>query len=130
MTHDTAPAWSPTADPTQLRATFADTPQASEELERLRRCANGNTLRFEASTVVEPLVAGGYAKQGIGRVVKLTPKGQEYLRAHATTTVTALQHGDGQSTSSESNSRPDRSSHTSDVGVAARFAAPESTIVT
>ncbi len=28
------------------------------------------------------LAADGYAKEGIGRVVTLTPKGQQYLRSH------------------------------------------------
>ena len=54
-----------------------------EHVERLRRCADGNTLRYEPREVVTVLVAGGYAKEGIARVVTVTPKGQQYLRAHA-----------------------------------------------
>ena len=54
-----------------------------EQLERLKRCADGNTLRYEPSEIVAVLVAGGYAKEGIARVVKVTPKGQQYLRAHS-----------------------------------------------
>lgn len=53
------------------------------ELDRLSRCANGNTLRFEASEIVAALVAGGYAKEGPGRVVTVTAKGYWYLRGHA-----------------------------------------------
>jgi len=53
------------------------------QFDRLRWCANGNTLRFEAAEIVAALVAAGYATEGIGGVVKVTPKGQRYLRAHA-----------------------------------------------
>lgn len=53
-----------------------------EQLDRLRRCANGNTLRFESSDIVAALVAGGYATEGVGRVVTLTPKGRRYLESH------------------------------------------------
>ena len=53
------------------------------ELDRLSRCANGNTLRFESSEIVAALVAGGYAKEGPGRVVTVTAKGYWYLRSHA-----------------------------------------------
>ena len=53
-----------------------------EELDRLRRCANGNTLRFESSDIVAALVAGGYATEGVGRVVTVTPEGLRYLESH------------------------------------------------
>ena len=53
-----------------------------EQLDRLRRCANGNTLRFEASDIVEALVDAGYATEGVGRVVTVTPKGHRYLLSH------------------------------------------------
>ena len=53
------------------------------QLVRLRWCANGNTLRFEAASIVDALVDAGYAKQGIGRVVTVTAKGQQYLRSDA-----------------------------------------------
>ena len=49
----------------------------SEQLDSLRRCANGNTLRFESSEIVAVLVAAGYAKEGIGRVVTMTASGQQ-----------------------------------------------------
>ena len=52
------------------------------ELDRLIRCANGNTLRFESSEIVAALVAGGYAKEGPGRVVTVTARGYLYLRSH------------------------------------------------
>jgi hypothetical protein len=54
----------------------------SDQLDRLRRCANGNTLRFESSDIVDALVAGGYATEGAGRVVTVTPKGHRYLLSH------------------------------------------------
>jgi len=53
-----------------------------EQLEALRCCANGVTLRFEASETVNALVVGGYAKQGVAGVVTVTTRGEEYLRAH------------------------------------------------
>src|SRR4030095_6134696 len=53
-----------------------------EQLDRLRRCANGNTLRFESSSIVGALVAGGYATQGVGCVVTVTAKGHRYLQSH------------------------------------------------
>ena len=54
-----------------------------EQFDRLKRCADGNTLRFESSAIVAALVAGGYAKEGIGRVVRVTPKGYRYLKMHS-----------------------------------------------
>ena len=60
------------------------------QFDRLRWCADGNTLRFEAAEIVAALVAGGYAVEGIGRVVKVTPKGQQYLGAHA---IVMRRHG-------------------------------------
>ena len=47
----------------------------NDQLDRRRRCADGNTLRFESSEIVAVLVAGGYVKEGIGRVVTVTPEG-------------------------------------------------------
>jgi hypothetical protein len=38
----------------------------NEQLDRLRRCAEGNTLRFESSAIVAVLVAGGYVKEALG----------------------------------------------------------------
>ena len=54
-----------------------------EQLESLSRCAKGVSLRFEASNIVDALVAGGYVVEGVGRVVTVTAKGHEYLRTHA-----------------------------------------------
>ena len=51
-----------------------------EQLEALSRCAKGISLRFESSEIVDPLVASGYAEKGVAGVVKVTAKGQEYLR--------------------------------------------------
>ena len=53
------------------------------QLARLHRCANGNTLRFEAASIVDALIEAGYAKEGIGRVVTVTARGQQYLRIRA-----------------------------------------------
>lgn len=54
---------------------------SDEQLDRLNRCANGNTLRFESADIVDALVGGGYAKEGAGRVVTVTAKGHRYLRS-------------------------------------------------
>jgi hypothetical protein len=53
-----------------------------KQLAALGRCAKGVTLRFEASDTVNALVAGGYARQSVAGVVTVTPRGEEYLRAH------------------------------------------------
>ena len=59
------------------------TPLTDDQFDRLKRCADGNTLRFESSTIVAALVAGGYAKEGVARVVTVTPKGYRYLKMHS-----------------------------------------------
>jgi len=51
-----------------------------EQLESLRRCARGISLRFDGLDIVDALVAGGYAEKGIAGVVMVTAKGQQYLR--------------------------------------------------
>ena len=53
-----------------------------EQLECLSRCAKGISLRFEASEIVDALIAGGYAEKGVASVVTVTAKGQQYLRTH------------------------------------------------
>ena len=58
-------------------------PLTDEQFDRLKRCADGNTLRFESSAIVAALVAGGYAKEGVARVVTVTPKGYRYLKTHS-----------------------------------------------
>ena len=68
--------------PRSLRFFEGITMLTDEQLERLRQCADGNTLRYEPSEIIAVLVAGGYAKEGIGRVVTVTAKGQHYLRTH------------------------------------------------
>ena len=69
-------------DPTDKVALF--TPRLTrEQLECLSRCARGISIRFETSEIVDALVAGGYAEQGVAGVVTVTGKGQEYLRTHA-----------------------------------------------
>jgi hypothetical protein len=89
MTHETTITSLPVAETTRLSPTFAESPMTNEQLERLRWCANGNTLRFESSTIVEALVARGYAKEGFGRIVTVTAMGEEYLRTQAKITVDA-----------------------------------------
>jgi hypothetical protein len=54
-----------------------------EQLECLRRCAKGISLRFEASEIVDALVACGYVEEGVARVVTMTAEGHRYLQTHA-----------------------------------------------
>jgi predicted metal-binding protein len=54
-----------------------------EQMECLSRCARGISIRFERSDLVDALVAGGYAENGLAGVVTVTAKGHEYLRTHA-----------------------------------------------
>jgi hypothetical protein len=70
----------PLARPSKVLPRF--TRLTNEQLDRLRRCANGNTLRFESADIVAALVAAGYATEGVGRVVTVTPAGHRYLSAH------------------------------------------------
>jgi hypothetical protein len=65
----------PTSSVPQVMTQLTD-----EQRDRLRRCANGNTLRFESTAIVSALVAAGYATEGPGCVVTVTPKGHRYLQ--------------------------------------------------
>ena len=67
--------------PSQSLAPFT-TCLTSEQLEALRRCAKGISLRFDDRKIVDALIAAGYVERGIAGVVTLTPKGREYLRPH------------------------------------------------
>ncbi len=76
-------------DPRRLRS-IANPPQESfttrltnEQLDCLSRCANGDTLRFEAQEIVDAIVAAGYAWKGVAGVVTVTVEGQQYLAASA-----------------------------------------------
>ena len=55
---------------------------SDEQFECLGRCAKGISLRFEASEIVDALVAGGYAEVGVARVVTISAKGHLYLQMH------------------------------------------------
>jgi hypothetical protein len=51
-----------------------------EQLEALRACANGVSLRFEKSEIVNALLEAGCAERNIAGVIRVTEKGHEYLR--------------------------------------------------
>ncbi len=70
------------ANPSETLA-LLKTHLTGEQLECLSRCAKGISLRFEASEIVDALVAGGYAEKGVAGVVTVTANGQQYLRTHA-----------------------------------------------
>jgi hypothetical protein len=82
MTPNRALKSSSITNPSQPVATVT-TRLTGEQLECLSRCAKGISLRFEASEIVDALVAGGYAEEGVARVVTVTARGQQYLRGHA-----------------------------------------------
>jgi hypothetical protein len=82
MTQSSALKSSPASCQSQSPASFT-TRLTREQLEALSRCAKGISLRFEARVIVNALVTGGYAKNGVAGVVTMTAKGEEYLRTHA-----------------------------------------------
>jgi hypothetical protein len=82
MTQSPARKSAPAADESRSLVSFT-TRLTGEQLEALRRCAKGISLRFEAWAIVNALVAGGYAENGVGSIVTVTAKGEEYLRMHA-----------------------------------------------
>ena len=55
----------------------------AKQLDCLSRCARGISIRFEGSEIVDALIVGGYAENGVAGVVTVTTKGQEYLKSHA-----------------------------------------------
>ncbi len=66
------------------RANLSQSPTTKERLTEeqiacLRRCAEGNTLRFEALELVDAIVATGYAQKSAMGVVTLTAEGQVYV---------------------------------------------------
>lgn len=67
----------------------------SEQLDALRRCANGISLRFEAWAIVNALIAGGYVQAGIAGVITVTAKGEEYLHETGTTRPLNIEDADG-----------------------------------
>ncbi len=73
-----APNSLPIANPLHSIASFT-TRLTGEQLDCLRRCANGNSLRFESLEIVDALVAGGYIQKNVAGVATVTAKGQHYL---------------------------------------------------
>jgi hypothetical protein len=55
-------------------------PLSPEQLECLKRCARGLSIRFEDSKTITALVDGGYAERGLAGVITTTVKGLQYLR--------------------------------------------------
>jgi hypothetical protein len=67
--------------PTQSIASFT-TSLTAEQLDALRRCARGISLRFEAWAIVNALVDGGYVEKDLGGGITLTAKGKAYVQTH------------------------------------------------
>ena len=72
----------PTTKRSQSFALFA-TRLTDAQLEALKRCAKGISLRFDASEIVDPLIAAGYAKRGVAGIITVTAEGHQYLQKHA-----------------------------------------------
>jgi hypothetical protein len=72
----------PIAYKSQSLASFT-TRLKAEQLEALRRCSKGISLRFEAWPIVNALIDGGYAEKSVAGVITVTAKGEAYLRTHA-----------------------------------------------
>ena len=53
-----------------------------EQLDRLRACARGISLRFEKPQIVDALVAAGLVEKNIAGVVTISAKGRQYLSTH------------------------------------------------
>jgi predicted metal-binding protein len=82
MTHNCQLKSLSIANPSETRA-LVTTRLTREQLECLSRCAKGISIRFEGSEIVDALVVGGYAEEGVAGVVTVTAKGQQYLQSHA-----------------------------------------------
>ena len=81
MTHIRALRSLTIANPAEALALHT-TRLTTEQLESLRRCAKGISLRFERLEIVNARLIGGYAEEGVAGVVTVTVKGQQYLRTH------------------------------------------------
>ena len=82
MIHNHLPKSLSIPNPSEAVAVHA-TRLTGEQLECLNRCAKGISLRFERLEIVDALVVGGYADEGVVGVVTVTAKGRQYLLAHA-----------------------------------------------
>jgi hypothetical protein len=71
------------SDNTSETRTFHTTRLTAQQLECLSRCANGISIRFEASEIVDALMGCGYVQRGVAGVLNVTIKGQHYLRTQA-----------------------------------------------
>ena len=71
-----------TPTPVQLPPRFT-TRLADEQLNALRACAKGISLRFEKAEIVRALLAGGYVSNNVAGVITITEEGDDYLRKHA-----------------------------------------------
>jgi hypothetical protein len=69
-------------DPHPVRQSRFETRLTSEQLESLRACERGISLRFEQPEIVNALITAGYAEKNIAGVVTVTALGQEYLREY------------------------------------------------
>ena len=68
----------PIANPQHSIESFT-TRLTGEQLDCLRRCARGISLRFESLEIVDALVARGYVQKNVAGVVTVTDEGQKYL---------------------------------------------------
>jgi len=69
-------------DPKSQSIASFTTRLTAEQLDALRRCARGISLRFEAWAIVNALVDGGYVEKDLGGGITLTAKGKAYVQTH------------------------------------------------
>jgi hypothetical protein len=51
-----------------------------EQLEVLRACARGISIRFDEPEIVNALLEGGYAEKNVAGVIAVTVRGLKYLQ--------------------------------------------------
>jgi hypothetical protein len=70
-------------DEPERRTSRFESPLTARQIDRLRSCANGISLRFDDPGIVAALIAGGYAERRVAGVITVTAKGHEFLSARA-----------------------------------------------
>ena len=60
---------------------------SAEQLQSLRSCADGISLRFEKWEIVTALLSLGFVEKNFAGVIRVTPAGHEYLRSEQARTT-------------------------------------------
>ena len=62
-----------------VRLTLPVLTLTEQQLQALRSCARGISLRFESYEVVNPLLTAGFVEKNVAGVIRITKAGHEYL---------------------------------------------------